>query len=211
MITRRRAYGYTIVELLMALTVLAIGTAGVIAMQKVAIESNRYAKNLSIATRVGEAWADELTADAQLWTYKAGVPTTLNNTDWLNNVTNLSWFRPAFSARRQFGPAFSPLGIPLDPNTQGPLAHFCVDLRLAILRPELASLPSVPTSGDGVIRAQIRVFWPRDDVSIPPSNAATANVCDAANGPGVNDQNISAYHVIYLTTTVRQPPQGRAS
>ena len=44
---RRRAQrGYTIVELVMSLAVLAIGASGVIAMQKVAVASNRHAKDL---------------------------------------------------------------------------------------------------------------------------------------------------------------------
>ena len=48
-----RSRGYTVIELLMALTVLALGASGVVAMQRVTLESNRYAKNLAIATRNG--------------------------------------------------------------------------------------------------------------------------------------------------------------
>jgi type IV pilus assembly protein PilV len=213
--SRPRARGYTVVELMMALAVLAIGTTGVIAMQRVVLESNRYAKNLAIATRIAEGWADELDADAQLWTPRANggganIP-TVGNTDWLNNVNTLTWFRPNFVARRQFGPAFGPLGQTLDPGIQGAQAQFCVDLRLGWIRPEVATASAgttttaLPRSGNGVIRAQVRVFWPREDVPVTTTgpNASKA-MCDPANGPGPDDSNLVFYNVIYLTTTIRE-------
>jgi len=204
--TRRPRNGYTIVELMMSLVVLAIGTTGIIAMQRVVIESNRYAKNLATATRIGEAWGDELAADAQLWsttTNSSGLVTaTVGNTDWLKNIGTLSWFRPAYVARRQFGPAFGPLGQTVDPATQGDLAQFCVDLRLGWLRPEVNVGSGV--SGDGVIRAQIRVFWPREDVPAVATNPNGRAPCDPSNGPGADDSNLDFFNVIYLTTTVRE-------
>jgi type II secretory pathway pseudopilin PulG len=202
------AAGYTVVELLMSLSVLGIGTAGVIAMQKVTIDSNRHAKNLAIATRIAEAWADELVADSALWTMsKNGVSSTpqstLANTDWLKNASAgaISWIRPAYVPTRLFGPAFNALGAPVNPDTQGALAQFCTDLRLAWIKEDNAALP-----GNGVVRAQIRVFWRRDD---NPTVAVATNgdLCAASNAPVDVDANLAAYDVIYLTTAIRQLPK----
>ena len=107
---------YTIVELVMSLSVLAIGVSGVIAMQRVTVSANRHAKNLMLATRIAEAWADQLTADATLWTYQNGL-STLSRTAWLqkaNTAGIVDWYVPAYSADRLFGPGFSALAALTD-------------------------------------------------------------------------------------------------
>ena len=71
------ARGYTIVELLMSLTVLALGTTGVIAMQKVTVVSNSHAKNLAVATGIAAAWADALTADGSIWNSSGDLAQTM--------------------------------------------------------------------------------------------------------------------------------------
>ena len=66
------ARGYTIVELMMAITVLAIGVSGIIAMQKITVASNLHAKKLAIATQIARAWQDRLAVDASLWNHHRG-------------------------------------------------------------------------------------------------------------------------------------------
>ena len=196
--------GYTIVELLMSLSVLAIGVSGVIAMQRVTLETNRYAKDLAIATRIAEAWTDQLTTDGSLWTVNAAGASTLPNTTWLNAATlgtTGTWALPAYSAPLGFGPAFGALGQPLDPAGHPELAQFCAHIRLAYLHSD-----TLPTVGNGVIRAQVRVFWRRNDQA---ASTAVANIC--AVTPATLDTDIGAFHVIYLTTSIRQLPVGRVN
>lgn len=208
--TRARKMGraalraYTIVELLMSLSVLAIGVTGVIAMQRVTLATSRHAKNLAVATRVAEAWADQLTADGALWFTDQAGANTRPTTQWLSIADpsqTVDWFIPAHSTQRAFGPAFSGLGDPVDPAINPGVAHFCAHLRFAFLHSE-----TLPTAGNGVIRAQIRVFWLREDVTAPLAVASMRDLCS------VNDAmfatNISAFHVVYLTTAIRQTPQG---
>jgi prepilin-type N-terminal cleavage/methylation domain-containing protein len=199
---RRRAQrGYTIVELVMSLAVLAIGASGVIAMQKVAVASNRHAKDLSLASRIAEGWADQLAMDGSMWTItSAGVP-TLPNTVWLklaNPGTTVDWFVPDYSAVRNFGPAFGALGTPLDPSVNGSLTRFCTHLRFAYLHNS--------TKGAGVIRAQVRVFWPAENSAVSLPTAGRGNLC-AIDGPTFAS-NIGAFHVIYLTTSIAEAPMG---
>lgn len=195
--------GYTIVELLMSLSVLAIGVSGVIAMQRVTLETNRHAKDLAIATRVAEAWADQLTADGMVWTTDASSNSTLTtNTTWLKLTTagnTGTWMIPPYSPELVFGPAFGALGQPRDPAANPELVHFCTHVRLAFLQPE-----SGATLGNGVIRAQVRVFWRRDDQA---AVAPGGNLCDVDAPTFLN--NIGAFHVVHLTTSIRQLPKGR--
>jgi prepilin-type N-terminal cleavage/methylation domain-containing protein len=190
--------GYTLVELLMSITVLAFGVSGVIAMQRVTLASNRQSKDLAIATRVAEAWADQLAADAMLWSLDAGGNTTRNRTTWLqlaNPSSIVEWFVPPYSAARAFGPAFGPLGAPRDPGVRPEQAHYCVHLRFAFLRSE-----TLPAPGNGVIRAQVRVFWKREDPGL--AAAPAANICSIDDA--TFKSNLGAFHVVYVTSAVRQ-------
>ncbi len=193
--------GYTIVELVMSLAVLAIGASGVIAMQKVAVSSNRHAKDLALAARIAEGWADQLAIDGSTWTLtQTGAP-TLPNTTWIKLATpgtTVDWFVPDYSALRNFGPGFGALGAPIDPNVSPSLIRFCTHLRFAYLHNT--------TGGNGVIRAQIRVFWPAENATTSLPATARANLCavtDAILGP-----NLGAFHVVYLTTSIAQAPAG---
>ena len=57
---RLRARGYTMVELMMALGILAIGVSGIIAMHKVTVAANQHAKNLAVASHIAQAWQEQL-------------------------------------------------------------------------------------------------------------------------------------------------------
>jgi type IV pilus assembly protein PilV len=185
----------------MSLAVLAIGASGVIAMQKVAVASNRHAKELSIASRIAEAWADQLAMDGSMWTITtAGVP-TLPNTVWLslsNPSATVNWFVPTYDAVRNFGPAFDALGAPLNPSVNASLTRFCAHLRFAYLHNA--------NRGAGVIRAQVRVFWPAENSAASLPAAASANLC--AVNDAVLQANIGAFNVIYLTTSIAEAPVG---
>jgi hypothetical protein len=202
---RRRtvARAYTIVELMMSLSVLAIGVTGVIAMQKVTVSSNRNARDLAVATRIAEAWADQLATDGSVWTIDASGASTRPSTSWLklaDPTQTVDWFIPAYDGARGFGPAFGPLGAPLDPSTAPQLAHFCAHLRFAFLHSE-----TTPTAGNGAIRAQVRVFWRRDDTAEDLPASTYGNLCSV--DASVFDNNIGAFQVVYLTTAVRQTPK----
>lgn len=210
------APGYTVIELLMALTVLALGAAGIVAMQRVTLESNRYAKNLAIATRIGEAWADQLVADSSRWTPLSAI----GNTTWLNQVGACSsnvppgdWKEPAWSSDRLFGPAFDALGNPVDLSVSTPDAYtqFCVNLRFAWLHCEQP--PSgAGTKGSGIVRAEIRVFWRREDDRTSSTAAfittGQSKLCDPADTAGVTtDIANGGYNVVYMSTAIREVPQ----
>jgi len=156
----RAQRGYTAVELMMAIGIFGIGVTGIIAMQKVTVVSNQHAKNLGIATHIAESWLDMLATDAVTWNHPSATNATpdVDQTTWLRFVkpnanTVNDWVLPPYSPVLAFGPAFDALGNPTDP-TKGGIA-FCSHLRLSWLYQ-----PTV--SGNGLIRAEVRVFWLRD-------------------------------------------------
>jgi type IV pilus assembly protein PilV len=203
----RRLRGYTAVELLMAIAVLAIGVSGIIAMQKITVASNHHSRNLALATQIARAWQDQLATDALQWNHPSPSQPNidLNETSWLASVGATSgngsgWLRPTWDIARDFGPAFDALGNPIDLVGEGDIqqARFCVDLRLSWLFP--------PVQGNGLIRSEVRVFWPRSGglVGVP------LDFCDGStNPPAQVSADTSNYHFVYLTTSIKQnpPPQ----
>jgi prepilin-type N-terminal cleavage/methylation domain-containing protein len=190
--------GYTLVEIMMSLAVLTIGVMGMVGMQKVSISSNQHAKNLAIATHIGEAWLDELSADASQWNTTGDFA----ETTWLVNVGAEdgpagAWFRPAYSSTRRFGPAFDALGSPVATEDIPDDAHFCSDLRLTWLYRQVGA-----KEGGGLIRAEVRVFWRREGllgIDEPPTD-----VCDITTQEFDSDTGQALYHVVYLSTALRE-------
>ena len=192
----RRRRGYTIVELLMALTVLAIGVSGIIAMQKVTVSANRHARSLALATNIAQAWIDQLNADAVLWNHPSprpdSPPSDIGETRWLNQIATNDgvWFEP--EAVGQFGPAFDALGNVVPAAADPSQVVFCTHLRLTWLQPE--------TGGSGLIRAEVRVFWLRDGGG---GAVADGGLCN----DGAVDQigaAVTNYHFVYQTTAIKQ-------
>ncbi len=181
----RRARGYTVIELLMAVCIFGFGVMGVIAMQKVTNTSNRHAKNLATATHVTQSWLEHLSVDATRWNQSQSLAT---NTVWLGSPVN--WSLPTYSATEDFGPAFDALGQPLADAEQ---AVFCTHIRVVPLISELNS------PGNGLLRVDVRVFWPRD------GEAQDAKYCTGAVNPTSDiGQHPEKYHFVYKSTAVRQ-------
>lgn len=193
----RRTRGYTVVELVMALAVMAVGVAGVIAMQGVTAASNQHARALATATHIGQAWLDMLATESSLWTEK----NNLARTTWLARVdSESSWFRPAYSGTLNFGPAFDVIGNAVPVADLARDTQYCVDLRL--LRLEDSS------GGAGLIRAEVRVFWRRSDVVLLPATTAPAHACALESAVVSGDTTGSMFHFIYMSSAVRQQTRG---
>ncbi len=197
-VTRRAQRGYTAVELMMAISIFGIGVAGIISMEKVTSVSNQHAKNLAIATHIAESWLDMLSTDAVGWNHpRTGDAAVFSDlaadTVWLQAVlpnadAAANWFLPAFSAARSFGPAFDALGDPVNPDT-GTVA-FCSHLRLSwLLQPT--------RDGNGLIRAEVRVFWLRD------GQPFAQNLCAAGSVAAIGGAT-STFHFVQKIAAIRE-------
>jgi len=197
----RRQRGYTAVELMIAIGVFGIGVSGIIAMQKVTASSNQHAKNLNIATHIAESWLDMLSTDAVTWNQPSsngGSVPDIGQTTWLQAVkpnanAATDWVLPTYSIPLAFGPAFDALGNPVV-NPAAANVVFCTHLRLSWLyQPTL--------SGNGLIRAEVRVFWLR---SGGPGFAQ--NMCTDAQVANVGG-NVQAFHFVQKITAIRENDQ----
>jgi Tfp pilus assembly protein PilV len=186
---RSRARGYTVVELMMALGVFTMGAVGVFAMQRITLNSNQHAKNLTLASGIAQAWLGQLSADASLW--RSGG--TESGTDWLKSVIAApdTWQLPTDNAAlidsRGFGRAFNVRGEAVAP-TDNPV--FCVHIRLTPL--------FIAPAGNGLTRTDVRVFWPREGVAPVAGDCTNAGTIDEVAS------SLDRYHFVYRTGAVRQ-------
>jgi len=192
----RAQRGYTAVELLMAISIFGIGVSGIIAMEKVTSTSNAHAKNLAIATHIAESWLDVLATDATTWTAPGapGAMGLIDGTAFLKAVapnanTANNWTLPLYSPTLAFGPAFDALGDPIAPASNTPVA-FCSHLRLSWLYQPTAT-------GNGLIRAEVRVFWLKDGQSFAQNLCTTGQI---ANVGAATD----AFHFVQKITAIRE-------
>ena len=186
MSTRRtgRTAGYTMIEVMMALGILAVGAAGIIALQKATYVSQTQARNLALANSIAMTWAERLRTDALQWNDFNGLP-DISSTQWLS-MPMATTLAPA-EMTGLWSPAADVIGR--DAYTGDPSASaFCTHLRLH----------RFADSQGGVIwpdmlRAEIRVFWER-----------SGNPVDCSVNPDLVDNARDRYGAVYLTTAVRR-------
>lgn len=190
--------GYTIVELMMAIAVFAVGLTGIAAMQTLAARGNTHAKNLAIATSVARSWQERLSMDGLRWGGPSRWP--ISNTDWLNQVTigNNAWFVPASLGNSSAGA--DALGNPVAASS--PDLVFCTHVRLTqmIRQPE-----------SGLIRAEVRVFWLKPVWNVAgspdswaPASGDPAGFCDTQWVNVLPTKPV--FYSIYKTSVIRETP-----
>lgn len=187
---RRHGSGYTLVELMMALALFTVAVLGIISLQKLMVVSNAHAKNMSVAERIAESWAAQLQMDSTAWRVTTGT------TVWLGGVDG-GWIRPGYAPSANFGAAFDALGSPLS-DTSGDLARarYCSHVRLTTLYPSTGLV-----TGNGMVRAEIRVFWLRDgEADLVPASG----LCSVTQDEDDIGQAFDRYHFLYHATGVRQ-------
>jgi prepilin-type N-terminal cleavage/methylation domain-containing protein len=189
------ARGYTAVEVLMAMTVMAIGATGVMSMQRASVQGNLDAREADIANSIARTWVERVQRDGMQWTSPGptnGTASNLGTTALVLQAGTASagqWFLPSqyIGLTPPLSPGFDILGRDLG-LADLPTALFCVNVRLTWL-----------SKDDELIRADVRVLWPRSIASVPVGGAcapATQNRPDPV-----------AYHALYVTTAVRGNPQ----
>lgn len=187
---RSRTQGYTLVEVMMAMAILAVGATGIMSLQTAATRGNQEANEMGTATRISEWWLDRLRLDALNWRIGgAGTlpsPAMFANTQYMRAmpaVGGTPWFVPAAATAAAGLPDANRLGFNGNPGTAAGTAHFCTQAQLTWVYPGSA------------LRADVRVFWRRRQWT----SAAGAEACPAA--PDRLD-----FHMVSASTILRYTP-----
>lgn len=203
---RRSERGYTAVEILSAMTLFAIGAAGVIGMQRVTIQGGQDARRLDIATNIAHEWTARLQRDSMNWTKPSNLDRTTENlsinTRWVKNVSLGACNPPNYctppipagGSEGGFSPAFDIFGRDR-PSGSGDHV-FCVQYRLWWGRP-LGNPPAL--NEQATVNADVRVFYSRLEQA--PIGDCAAPVINGIAPTDANAKNV--YHFVYASTVVR--------
>jgi prepilin-type N-terminal cleavage/methylation domain-containing protein len=195
--------GYTAVEVLMAMTLFAIGAAGVIGMQRVTMQGGEDSRRSDVATNIANEWISRLQRDAMYWTEpNTDKPTTINittNTRWLNMVGGAcaAFCNPPMPAVPADGlsPAFDNFGRDLPAGATN--ARYCVQMRLNWIQSP-GPIPGGPFQTTALMRAEVRVYWNRLE---------EADIGTCAAPPPEVMPTISPFHFVYAATAIRENPK----
>lgn len=198
-----RTRGYTAVEVLSAMTLFAIGAAGVIGMQKTTVQGGEDARRFDMATNIANEWAARLQRDAMFWTKPNNIDDVSNlpstrfikdvaigacNTGWCTPGTTL----PAPNAEMGVSPAFDVFGRDRPAGSDDHM--FCVQYRMNwIANPVVNGNPAMTS----VMRVEVRVLWTRLEYGQIGNCAALPQDPDGVNA-------MRTYHFVHTTTSVRK-------
>lgn len=138
---RRMPKGFTLVEVMMAITVLMIGAAAIFTMQRLADSANANSRRVSTALTINRRVLDHLQLQALRWG-----PEPAASIPWLNQLgAGADWFTPADAD--DLSSSWDWYGFPVAADR----AAYCTEMRLTPLGP-----------GDGFARVEVRTWWHRD-------------------------------------------------
>lgn len=208
--------GFTLIEVMVSLGVMMVGSMAVIALQQQSVRANIHARQLTIAMGIAERWMERLKQDAHTWTSigtdDGSITTALAQTVFLkqhlSGMTNQpSEFKPLQVATPSWSVSnlFDQRGrdMPIDPGSSDSIHTYCASYRPAwIWRGHL-------------MRVDVRVWWARDVTK--PDGTSRPNIdedftdgvpCqgdDVKLRPDSSDTNSQFpwYHVVYLSGAVR--------
>ena len=202
MMNRSGQRGYTAVEVLSAMTLLAIGAAGVIGMQRVTLQGSEDARRFDIGGNIANGWSSRLQRDSTQWTEPNAINLQTNNlgqTKFLKDVdvpcgsiTPIGFCNPPATLPSVGTGSFDIYGRDLPANST--TATYCAQYRLVWIADPGFKLPP-PYKPAGLMRAEVRVFWSRLERNPVGDCAATT--------PDLADAN-TRYHFVYATTAIRE-------
>lgn len=221
LLRRSRSRGYTAIEVLVALTLFAVGTAGVLSLQRAAIVGSSDARRNDVAASIGSEWMERLRKDALAWTLPSaadpsaasnlgtatrilsanpiplgpvGTPTTGADTPWITAPIPGN----ALALGESGSPAYDLVGRGLTTADMGGAnpeqPRYCVQYRVQWLVPETPP----PQLAPPLLRAEVRVLY-----------LVSGGAIGCA--PGTGDPTVPAgfpagFHSVTFTTTLKQNP-----
>ncbi|WP_170319363.1 prepilin-type N-terminal cleavage/methylation domain-containing protein [Polyangium spumosum] len=195
-----RARGYTVIEVMMALSILAVGATGVIALQKVALIGNSNARIGDGARQVASTWAERLKVDSIQWNDPLGMQ-DIGETRWLASSFVYNSASPPGPAQWILAPEIpgwsSPVadiqGVDVSVDDTTTSGVFCTHLQIAraVQKPLSLGGATHPIAA----RALVRVIWRRD----------LAPITECRTTPPANiETNDARYGFYYLSTVIGQ-------
>lgn len=193
---RRSRAGYTLIEVMMAVAVLAAGAVGIMALQQATMRGNLEARQIATATHLAQTWIERLQRDSVGWSAGGPTvvfgPTILARTQYLNRVPARgaapTWFVPVPPVAGTESASFDHWGR--DTRVAAQMAY-CTNVRLQWVYQTQA------------MRADVRVWWARTG---PSANTTGLAGCGGGLDPNTLTNRLSDVRFVYASTVLRWTP-----
>jgi type IV pilus assembly protein PilV len=191
--------GFTLVEVMIAIGIMTVGSLGILAMHQAVSGANRAAHEMNTALAITERWVERVERDSLLWTAPGINTTELNSTAYLSEiagqVSGTDWFRPVPPSTISEKYAFNHFGEDTDVSAD---IKYCTNLQLSWVRQGSSA------------RVDIRTFWYREG-HMPGTashskwvagSAFRSAACDAATADGWDLGEAPNINVVFASTVV---------
>lgn len=151
MTSKTRSDGFTLVEVMIAIGIMTIGSLGILSMHHAVSAANRSTHEMNTAISITERWLERIDRDALGWTEEGLNTDSLAATSYLRALLGTTepsgWFRPIPANPGVEAAAFTYAGTD---DTAGNATKYCVNLAMSWVR--------VGSS----VRVDVRTYWLRE-------------------------------------------------
>ncbi len=215
---RHSRRGYTAIEVLLAMVVMAIGAAGVMSMQRGSVVGDLESRRLDVATSIARTWIERLRRDGSAWTgpNAYSINSNLTLASFGANV-NSTWYQPPIpltyagvgspaSGPDGLSPMFDAMGRDLI-LSDAANAVYCVLVKVDPIV-QNGNYTTPPLTGGAapleMVRETVLVFWPKQLTWAQTSPLACPSF---ATGSGLDPVAIETatpgtYHFIFASTPI---------
>ena len=189
---RARRSGYTLVEVLMAISILIFGILSILALHRLTLRGNMHAREMTTATQLASTWIERLQMDSAAFSYQPATQTfAFTGARWLSLTTVTApgnapnWITPARTIDGQ-GATFDYFGR--DTADAGQM-YYCTNIRLQWVLFRQA------------MRADVRVWWLRHGGEAVETGLGA---CGAGTAPNaITLRAPRDIHAVYASTIIR--------
>jgi prepilin-type N-terminal cleavage/methylation domain-containing protein len=195
---KRKQLGFTLVEVMIAIGIMTVGSLGILSMHQAVTSANRASHEMNTALAITERWVERVERDSLAWSEQGVNSTALGSTAYLSqlagSVAPTAWFTPS-PADTDESYGFDYFG---NDTRDGAAIKYCVNLRMSWLR-----------QGSSM-RVDVRTFWYREG-HLPgtPTHSKWVSgsdfrgaACDAATADGWDLGEAPNVNVIFASTVV---------
>lgn len=192
----KRSAGFTLIEVMISVGILTVGSVGILAMQQASTRGNLNARQMTTATSVTRTWVERVRRDGLDWTSDVtGSPTGIGATTYLQFTPALDqsgWIAPvSIDPNESYG--FNWHGE--DTDVAGDI-RYCthINLRWVVI--------------NQVARVDVRTFWyRRGDGAAGNTDQNLFPNCGAGGGEAAVGIDLASaaphVHAVYASTLVR--------